>query len=500
MMVAGLIKEHNLFASAYAYIQKVFKSKRVIVALMSAFTGILPISGRVTVSAGILDTLAPPKGSKGREKFGIIDYLSTHHYYVWSPLEKTILVPMAALGMTYGAVLYQLLPLLVVSLGLVFAYITFMVKEDDIELNIQREHFKISNIIRNVFPFIGAIGVAISGINPIVVFGILTLYYMTLTLTWDINKLMSYVDWKLIAWVAVIIVMANVTRENTDAVKAYLESGPFDIDTTSGFLAISAVSLGAAFLFGSSGRFAAITTILTLVYGIEYFVWFFALDFIGYLISPMHKCMAIGKLYFNTPWRRYISALGIWALLLLIAGGSTVAFAGDFDTSQHNFKFQSGVYGGEIRQEANSPKDHTQISYFGVDNLKLDYRYVNNPLDVEQRVRGTYTLFDNGVLFFKPRVEYRHFEASNNYLRLRSIIGARKVLADDLILWVDTQTSWNFGKGQTNNSAIDSNQARIGVDYQINHKLQLGTFVQYDTDKDWNKKDVFLGTNISYKL
>jgi hypothetical protein len=324
MMIAGMIKQHNLFASAYAYIQKVFKSKRVIVALMSAFTGILPISGRVTVSAGMLDTLAPPKGEKGREKFGIIDYLSTHHYYVWSPLEKTILVPMAALGMTYGAVLYNLLPLLIVSLGLVFAYIAFIVKEDDIALNVQREHFKISSIIRNVFPFIIAIGVAIAGINPVIVFGILTLYYMTLTLTWDFKKLLSYVDWKLIAWVAVIIVLANITRENTDAVKAYLENSPFDISTAQGFITISAISLGAAFLFGSSGRFAAITTILTLVYGIEYFVWFFALDFIGYLISPMHKCMAIGKLYFDTPWRRYVSALGVWSLLLFVAGGATL--------------------------------------------------------------------------------------------------------------------------------------------------------------------------------
>lgn len=324
MMVAGLIKEHNLFASAYAYIQRVFKSKRVIVSLMSALTGILPISGRVTISAGMLDTLAPPKGQPGREKFGIIDYLSTHHYYVWSPLEKTILVPMAALGLSYGAVLFNLLPLLIVSLGMVFLYIAFFVKEDDIELNTTDERFKVSNIIRNVFPFIAAVGVAISGVNPIIVFGLLTLYYMILTLTWDAKKLLSYVDWKLIAWVAVIIFVANVTRENTDAIKAYLESGPFDINTVWGFISISAISLGSAFLFGSSGRFAAITTILTLVYGVEYFVWFFALDFIGYLISPTHKCMAIGKLYFDTPWKKYASALGVWSLLLFIAGGATL--------------------------------------------------------------------------------------------------------------------------------------------------------------------------------
>jgi hypothetical protein len=324
MMIAGMIKEGNLFASAYAYIQKVFKSNRVIVALMSAFTGILPISGRVTVSAGMLDTLAPKKGNPKREKFGIIDYLSTHHYYVWSPLEKTILVPMAALGLTYGAVLFHLLPLLIISLGMVFVYIAFFVKEDDIELNVHKEHFKVSDIIRNVFPFLVAIGVAVAGMNPVVVFGLLALYYIILTLTWDPKKLSSYVDWKLIVWVALIIVTANFTREYTDDINAYLENSPFDINTVAGFISISAISLGSAFLLGSSGRFAAITTILTLVYGIEYFVWFFALDFIGYLISPMHKCMAIGKMYFGTPWKRYFNAIGVWALLLLLAGGATL--------------------------------------------------------------------------------------------------------------------------------------------------------------------------------
>ena len=324
MMIVGMIKENNLFASAYTYIQKVFKSKRVIVGLMSAFTGILPMSGRVTVSAGMLDTMAPPKGQPGREKFGIIDYLSTHHYYVWSPLEKTILVPMAAFGIGYGAVLFELLPLLLVSLGLVFAYIAFAVKEEDIVLNIQETQFKISSIIRNVFPFLAAIIAAIVGVNMVLVFGVLALYYMTLTMTWDYKKLLSYVDWKMVAWVAVIIVIANFTRSYTDDVNAFFENTFFDINTVSGFVTLSALSFGAAFAFGSSSRFVAVATILSLIYGIEYFVWFFALDYVGYLISPTHKCMAIGKLYFDTPWKRYFSALGIWALLLLIAGGLTL--------------------------------------------------------------------------------------------------------------------------------------------------------------------------------
>ena len=231
---------------------------------------------------------------------------------------------MSALGLSYGAVIFELLPLLIVSIGLVFAYIAYAVKEDDIQLNAQKGHFKISQIIRNVFPFLIAIATAIVGVHPAIVFGVLVLYYMTLIMTWDVNKLLSYVDFKLIAWVALIIVMANITRQYTDDVNAFLENTALDINTMVGFISISSLSLASAFLFGSSGRFAAITTILTLIYGIEYFVWFFALDFIGYLISPMHKCMAIGKLYFDTPWRRYANALGLWAILLILSGASTL--------------------------------------------------------------------------------------------------------------------------------------------------------------------------------
>ena len=96
MMIAGMVKENKLFDDVFCFFQQNLKSKKAVVAIVSAITGLLPIKGRVTVSAGLLETLAPDKGCCGREKFGPIDYVSTHHYYFWSPLEKTIILPMAA--------------------------------------------------------------------------------------------------------------------------------------------------------------------------------------------------------------------------------------------------------------------------------------------------------------------------------------------------------------------------------------------------------------------
>ena len=82
MITAGIAKEQNLFASAFAYLQNTVKSNRLLVALISAVGGVLPIEGRVTVSAGVLDTMTHKDcdHNHGREKMGIVDYLSTHHY------------------------------------------------------------------------------------------------------------------------------------------------------------------------------------------------------------------------------------------------------------------------------------------------------------------------------------------------------------------------------------------------------------------------------------
>ena len=46
---------------------------------------------------------------------------------------------------------------------------------------------------------------------------------MIVTTTFDIPKLLKYVDWKLVAWVALIICLANIVRTNTNEIKDFLE-------------------------------------------------------------------------------------------------------------------------------------------------------------------------------------------------------------------------------------------------------------------------------------
>lgn len=324
MMIAGMVKDHGLFKDMFCFFEQNLKSKKAVVAIVSALTGLLPIKGRVTVSAGMLETLAPDKGCCGREKFGPIDYVSTHHYYFWSPLEKTVILPMAAFGLTYAQFMGMIWPLLAVSIAFILAYLIWGVKESDIEIGDCGTEIKVSRITRYVFPYIAGVGAIIAGIDFLWAFGTLTVYYMFCTKTFDIKKLLGYVDWKLIGWVAVIIVAANFARENTDAIKTYLESSGLDINTTSGFALLSLASFAGAFALGSSSRFGALTVIMASIYGIEYLPWFFAVDFVGYLISPMHKCVAIGMLYFGTKLRYYATILGLWGGLVIAAAAMTL--------------------------------------------------------------------------------------------------------------------------------------------------------------------------------
>lgn len=318
MISAGLAKEYSLFAPAFAYVRNTFRSNKFVVVLLSAIGGILPIEGRVTVSAGLLDTVAPKSGP-GREKLGIVDYLATHHYYLWSPLEKTVILPIAAFGLTYTAWLGLIAPLLVVSLAYITWYIWVQVHEEHI--NITPGNFNLGLVLRNTVPMFVAIGSYIAGASYIWSFGLLALYYIIITQQWNIKKLLSYIKWDVIILVGAVIMLGNYMKSNEAFFQSFVSNSGLDPHTIIGMGIITAIGFIASFLMGSSGKFVAFAVLLSQVFGHEYFLWFFAVDFAAYLISPTHKCVAIGQSYFGTPLKTYYKALGGWSILLLITSG-----------------------------------------------------------------------------------------------------------------------------------------------------------------------------------
>ena len=322
MIAAGLAKEFHLFAPAYAYVKSVFRSNRFVVVLLSAIGGVLPIEGRVTVSAGLLDTVAP-KDSEHRAKFGIVDYLATHHYYMWSPLEKTVILPIAAFGLTYASWLAMIFPLLIASFAFIFAYIWVTIKDEHVAITPVK--ISLPNVIRNVFPMVAAIGAYIYGVDHVWCFGSLALYYVFLTQQWSVKKLWSYVNVQVLVVVACVMIFGNFVKSHGNEINELVKTAAGGDVSLMTIVWVSFVSFWASFFLGSSGKFAAMAVMISQVFGVEYFIWFFAVDFAGYLISPTHKCVAIGNRYFGTPIKTYMFVLTSWGLLI-----TTVAFLTTF--------------------------------------------------------------------------------------------------------------------------------------------------------------------------
>ena len=72
MLLSFWAKKTQVFLPVYKFIADKVKSKRAVVALISLVSGVLPVNGRASISAGALDTVAP--NNEKKKVCGIIDY------------------------------------------------------------------------------------------------------------------------------------------------------------------------------------------------------------------------------------------------------------------------------------------------------------------------------------------------------------------------------------------------------------------------------------------
>jgi len=304
MITVGIIKELNLFSDVYLKFSKYVKSKKWFVFFYSLISGILPIQGRSLISAAFLDTIAP-KDKKKRAKFGLIDYLSTHHYYFWSPLEQTVLIPMVGLSLSYFGFLSYIWPLLLAYLMFLVWYLR-TIKEDDVELNFSFE----KRSCWHVAPLLLTIVSLVFGYKMFFLFMVLPFYYMLVTKTYKLKKLNSYINWKLLVFMSIILFL-------TELVKVYIV--PLDLTILSLGMGLLLAWIF-TFLFGSSAKFAGFIVLLCSMFGVQWLTLFFAIEFSAYLVSPMHKCIVITKEYFGTSLSTFYKVVGMLGLMIILAG------------------------------------------------------------------------------------------------------------------------------------------------------------------------------------
>ena len=326
MIVGGLVKQYGVLNEVFVALRKTFKSNRLVVAATALAGGILPIEGRVVMSAPLLDSIASDK-SQSRSKFGIVDYLSTHNYYWWSPLEKTVVLPMAALGMSYTAFMSHAIVPLAIVLAFAGVYIFKYVKETDVEIVEETRSFSWNRLLKGWVPIIATMWFLVCYGDPDMPylfslwFGGLAAYYSFICNDWRWGR---YIKWKFAGFAALVLALAAVFGEIKEPVMEYLK-----ITSAQGSVAlvtVSVVGFLASFAMGSSGKYAGMTTLLAKAYGPGYLTWFLCVEYAGYIISPMHKCLLIGQQYFGTPIKTYYNVLVAMIACLVGYGALTLAF------------------------------------------------------------------------------------------------------------------------------------------------------------------------------
>ena len=319
MILGGFIREYHALEDVYSLIKRYVKDNRVIIILTSLLGGVLPIPGRVALSAPLLDAIAPAD-KKRRSAFGVIDYLSTHHYYWWSPLEKTVVLPMAVMGISYSAFIgYTIIPL-IITLGYTWWYIFSKVDPETVQILDNVREFDWRRALRGWAPLIATVVLLLqTGKSGAIFFfpwfGAMCAYYSVIYRDWKWGR---WIDGKFAIIATVVLAFSGVVGQIKGPVMEYLKSA-----TPEMLIPASLVAMVAAYIMGSSGKYAGMASALVAVFGPQYLVWFLCTEYAGYLLSPAHKCLMIGQQYFGTPIRKYYKVIG--ALCAILIGYAAIA-------------------------------------------------------------------------------------------------------------------------------------------------------------------------------
>ena len=311
MMCVGILKHNNVLDPVYAAIQKKVTNKRLLMTILSGMFGILPVPGRITLATGCFDTCT--RMHKNRGQLGILAYLSTHHYYLWSPVEKSVLIVLAGLGLSYPEFIMIMLPYLATLMICTWFYIFFVMDDiDDIVLDFGEgtSGWKwLDSAIVVICILTGCVGVV-----PLPAVYLVALIYLLLRYRPKLKQLISYIDIKLLAFATIVIATGYLVHTHVEQIHNILGHLAGNYGAHVALLC----SFIASFLLGSSSKFAGIVVLLVPVYGIAMLPIFYIVDFCGYLLSPMHKCVLISNRYFKTKFVAFYNIVGIICLILIM--------------------------------------------------------------------------------------------------------------------------------------------------------------------------------------
>lgn len=189
-------------------------------------------------------------------------------------------------------------------------------------------------------------------------------------------------------------------------------------------------------------------------------------------------------------------------LVFAIATPVIPAAAKDWsDRVQNNFTVDGKHWGFGGRFYFNYGTSQMILRYKFDDSWASQYRYVmkSDPGANEHWFRLQHKDIRFKEFFWNSRIEYRIKESTDDVFRFRPQTGFKFNVLEKAKVYYVIEPHWeyNFGKSR---GRFKFTQHFLGFDGKLNKNVTLGSFIEIDTNDNWEMELAFLGTRVEVTI
>lgn len=189
--------------------------------------------------------------------------------------------------------------------------------------------------------------------------------------------------------------------------------------------------------------------------------------------------------------------LGVAMLLMPLS----IANADDWDYMQHDFaasvgeKFEAGA---RIISGSDNSYWHAEAGINLTEDATVSYRYADwDGIATEHRATLAYSVYQDEVFALTPIVSYHYFDgdgADADFGRLGLNVSFQHTFGEKYTLWVWHEPRFTFA-GDAGGFELSTTKSEAGLSVPIG-PIQVGPFVQMNTDGDYGEISFIAGTKV----
>jgi len=310
-------------------LQALIPNGRFVIAALPALVGLLPMIGGAMFSAPMVDEVGDQLGAEGARKT-FVNYWFRHIWEPVFPVYPSMMLAAAVLGLTTTQLVEAAWPLTVASVvgGLLFGLLGLPRHGADDPPPIPRAQ-SLRTLAASIWPI--ALVITLSLVLPVDErFTLILSLLVTIALMMVVKHvplrdlgtiLRERIPWKSVAVIFGALIFRRVL-DNSSAVLATSDT------LTDLHIPLTAMAFGVPFIAGLLTGFMAAAfsigfpVILPLVVldggtiALEWVPWLMAGGFMGTMLSPVHLCLALTRVYFKAEWGPVYRLLAPAALLV----------------------------------------------------------------------------------------------------------------------------------------------------------------------------------------